>query len=151
MSIETELQDKLKQAMRAKDAVAANVIRMVKTKVMERRTAKGFSGEVDDALFLEVIATYAKSLTKARQEFANAGDRGAESVAELDVELAFLKQYLPEQMDESKVREAVSAAIAELGADSPKMSGRVVGAVMKKHKGVVSAQDVKRIAEELLS
>ena len=150
MSIEAELQSKLKEALRAKDSKTANVIRMVKSRVTERRTAKGFDGEVDDKLHLAVIAAYAKSLSKARVEFEVAGERGAESIAELNFELAFLKQYLPEQMDEAQVREAVKIAIEELGASDVKMAGRVVGAVMKKHKGVAPAPLVKKIAEALL-
>ena len=49
------------------------------------------------------------------------------------------------------MREVVATAIAELGATDPKMAGRVVGAVMKTHKGLVEAQLVKRVATELLS
>lgn len=151
MSIQEDLRAKLTAAIRASDRATANVIRMVDTRVMERRTAKGFKGEVDDALYLEVIAAYAKSLEKARAEYEAAGDRGRDQVAELDFEINFLRQYLPEPLGEPEVRAAVRQAITELGADSPKMAGRVVGQVMKKHKGLVEAGTVKRLAEEELS
>ncbi len=151
MSIEEEFQKRLTETMKAKDLKTANIIRMIKTRVMERRTAKNFSGEVDDALYLEVIAAYAKSIEKSRKDFQSAGDKGASALADIDFELAFLKEWLPEQMPEPAVRDAVKTAIAELGATDPKMSGRVVGAVMKKHKGVVSAALVKQIATELLT
>jgi len=123
---------------------------MIKTKVMERRTAKGFKGEVDDALYLEVIASYRKSLVKARKEFEAAGERGAEQIADLDFEIELCSAYLPQQMDETQVRVEVKAAIAELGATDPKMKGRVVGAVMKKNKGLVEASLVQKIVSELL-
>ena len=51
---------------------------------------------------------------------------------------------------EDAVRTAVTEAIAELGATDPKMAGRVVGAVMKKHKGVVEASLVKKLVSEQL-
>lgn len=152
MSIQQELRDKLTAAIRAKDLKTANVIRMVDTKVMERRTAKGFKGEVDDALYTDVIGAYKKSLVKARGEFEKAGDSAAEQIADLDFEIEFLGQFLPEPLGEDAVREAVRAAIAELGATDQKMAGRIIGAVMKKHKGLVEAPMVKKlIAEELKS
>ncbi|MBM4320413.1 MAG: hypothetical protein FJ125_10730, partial [Deltaproteobacteria bacterium] len=73
MSVEEDLRKQLTQAMKAKDLRTANVLRMISTKVMERRTAKGFQGAVDDALYLDVIAAYRKSLVKAREEYVAAG------------------------------------------------------------------------------
>ena len=63
------LDDKLKDSMRARDEPMLNLVRMLKTKMMERRTAPGFSGTIDDALWLEVISAYAKSAEKAVGEF----------------------------------------------------------------------------------
>jgi len=71
-----QLREQLTAAIKAKDLPTANLIRMINTKIMERRTAKGFSGTVDDALILDVIATYKKSMEKARAEYFAAGDRG---------------------------------------------------------------------------
>jgi uncharacterized protein YqeY len=148
MSIEQQLKDKFKECMKAKDLKTANVVRMIMSRVTEKRTSKGFSGEVDDKLYLEVIAAYKKSLDKAKKEFAAAGEKGAEQIAELDFETDFCQQFLPEQLGEDAVRAAVKEAIAELGGADPKMSGRIVGAVMKKHKGLVEAALVKKLVEE---
>jgi uncharacterized protein len=154
MSIEADLRKQLTEAIRAKDLRTANIIRMVNTKVMERRTARGFSGEVDDALYLDVIGAYRKSLEKARKEFEAAGARGAEPIAELDFEIAALKGFLagrvPEELAPEELRAAVREAIAELGVTDPKMAGRVVGQVMKKHKGRAEPAAVKQMAEEEL-
>jgi uncharacterized protein YqeY len=54
-------------------------------------------------------------------------------------------------MSADEARAAVKAAIAELGTADPKQAGRVVGAVMKKHKGLVDAALVKQLAEEALA
>ena len=61
MSIQEDLTTRMKDAMRAKDKPMLNLIRMLKSKMGEKTTAKGFSGEVDDALWIEVITRYAKS------------------------------------------------------------------------------------------
>ena len=92
MSIEADLKAGQIAAMKAKDSATANVIKMIRTKVTEKRTAKGFSGDVDDALYVQVIGAYKKSLEKARVEFVKAGDKGADSVADLDHEIAFCQK-----------------------------------------------------------
>jgi uncharacterized protein len=151
MPMEQDLRARLTDAMKAKDLRTANVIRMINTKVMERRTAKGFTGQIDDALYLEVISAYRKSLVKAKEEYVAAGDRGKEQAAELTWEIEFCDALLPKGLSTDELRAAVRAAIAATGAKDPKMAGRIVGEVMKLHKGRAEAAEVKKLAEEELS
>ncbi len=150
MPIEADLKTKLFAAMKAKDSATSNVIKMIRSKVGEKKTAKGFDGDVDDSLFEGVIAAYKKSLEKARVEFEKVGDKGLEAIAELDHDIEFCKQYLPTQMSEEEVRVAVKAVITEMGNVTAKMSGRIVGAVMKLHRGVADAKTVKSVVESEL-
>ena len=150
MPLEQQLTDALKQAMRDKDQATADVVRMIKTKIMERRTAKGFSGQVDDALVTDVIGAYRKQLLKAVEEFDKLGDKGKEQADQLKFEIAFCEKFLPKGMDEAALRALVKERIAALGVNDPKQVGRLVGDIMKSHKGQVEAGDVKRIAEETL-
>ena len=132
------------------DAPTAAVVRMLKTKIQERRTAKGASGQVDDALVLDVIGAYRKQLQKALAEFDKVGERGVAQAAVLRFEIEFCERYLPKAMDEAGVRALVRERIAALGIADPKQAGRLVGDIMKTHKGQVEAGDVKRVADELL-
>ena len=150
MALEQTLTDTLIQAIKAKDSKTADVVRMIKTKIQERRTAKGASGQVDDALVLDVIGAYRKQLQKAVAEFEKVGERGAAQAAVLRFEIEFCERFLPKTMDEAGVRVLVRERIAALGITDPKQAGRLVGDVMKTHKGQVEAGDVKRVAEELL-
>jgi uncharacterized protein len=150
MGLEQQLNDTLKQAMLGKDQKTADVVRMIKTKIMERRTAKGFSGTVDDALVGEVIAAYRKQLLKAIEEFEKLGEKGAEQAAQMKFEVGFCETFLPKGLDDAALRALVKERIATLGVNDPKQAGRLVGDIMKSHKGQVEAADVKRIAEELL-
>ena len=150
MALEQTLNDTLTQAIKAHDAPTAAVVRMLKTKIQERRTAKGSSGQVDDALVLDVIGAYRKQLQKALAEYDRAGEKGAAQAAVLRFEIEFCERYLPRTMDEASVRALVKERIAALGVVDPKQVGRLVGDVMKTHKGQVEAADVKRVAEELL-
>jgi uncharacterized protein YqeY len=151
MSIEEELRKQLTAAIKAKDLRTADVIRMVNTEVMKRRTAAGFSGQVDDALHVDVISAYKKSMEKARPQYEAAGERGREHLDQIDFETRFLDQFLPKGLSEDQVRDAVMTAIAETGATDVKAVGKVVGAVMKKHKGQVDAAQVKDLATAALT
>jgi hypothetical protein len=151
MTLEQTLDDTLRQAMKNKDGPTTDVVRMLKTKLQERRTAKGFAGAVDDALVLDVIGAYRKQLQKAIAEYEKIGERGAGQAAQLRFELEFCERYLPKGMDETAVRALVKERLAALGITDAKQAGRLVGDIMKTHKGQVEAGDVKRIAEELLA
>jgi hypothetical protein len=124
---------------------------MLKTRIMERRTAKGFGGTVDDALVTDVIGAYRKQLQKALVEFERLGERGAGQAAELRFEIAVCEGYLPRELDEATLRALIRERIAALGITDVKQAGRLVGDVMKTHKGQVDAAAVRRMAEELLT
>jgi uncharacterized protein YqeY len=154
MPLEEDLKKQLVDAMKAKDQKTADAIRMIKTKIMEKRTSAGFAASgavVDDALIVDVIATYRKSLVKAQGEFLAAGERGKAQADELGWEIAFLEKYLPKKLGGDELRAIVMAAIAAANVTDPKQAGRVVGEVMKQHKGLVEAADVKKLVEEELA
>src|SRR4030095_5463218 len=107
MPLEQQLNDTLTKAIKEKDAPTADVVRMIKSRLGERRTAKGFSGTVDDALVLDVISAYRKQLQKALVEFEKVGERGAAHAAQLRFELEFCDRFLPKGMDEAGLRARV--------------------------------------------
>jgi uncharacterized protein YqeY len=150
-NLEVQLREQLTSALKAKDLKTANLIRMINTKIMERRTAKDFKGEVDDALVLDVIGAYKKQMEKAKVDFAAAGERGKEQLAELEFEVAWCAKWLPAQVGEAELREAVAKIVAELPQKDPKMAGRVIGAIKKQFGDRADAQLTKKIAEELLT
>jgi len=151
MGLEQTLSDTLTQAIRAKDTRTADVVRMLKTRLQERRTAKGFTGTVDDALVVDVIGAYRRQLQKALAEYEKLGERGAAQAAQLAFEVAYCERFLPKGLDAAALRALVRERLGALGVTDPKQVGRLVGDVMKTHKGQVEAAEVKRVAEELLT
>ena len=150
MSIEAEIGELLKESIRTRDMRTADCVRMIKTKHMERRTAAGFKGPLDDALWLDVIASYQKQLRKTREEYVAVGERGAAALPQIDFEIELCGRFLPKAADEGEVRAAVRETIARTGASDPKQVGRVVGEIMKANKGRFEAALVKRLVEEEL-
>lgn len=150
-NLEGQLREQLTAAIKAKDLRTANLIRMINTKIMERRTAKGFTGTVDDALILDVISAYKKQMEKAKSEFAAAGDRAKDQIAEIDFEIGWCQKWLPQAASEEELRGAVEKAVAELPQKDPKMAGRVIGAIKKQFGDRADAQLVKKLADEILA
>jgi hypothetical protein len=149
--IETQLQDLLKESMRNRDTRTADCVRMIKTKHMERRTAAGFKGPLDDALWLDVIAAYQKQLRKAREEYAGLGERGAEKLPQLDFEIEVCARFLPQLAGEDEVRAAVKEAIVRLAVTDSRQAGKVLGDIMKTQKGKFDPAMVKRLVEAELA
>jgi hypothetical protein len=150
MALEQQLNEALTNAIRGKDQRSADVLRMLKSRLQERRTARGFSGTVDDALVLDVIGAYRKQLQKALGEYEKLGERGAAQAAQLRLEIEFCERWLPKGLEAGALRALVQERLQALGITDAKQIGRLVGDVMKTHKGQVDAADVKKIAEELL-
>jgi hypothetical protein len=151
MSLEQTLNDTLTQAIRDKDQRTADVVRMIKSRVTERRTAKGFSGQIDDAAVQDVISAYRKSLQKALPDYDKVGERGRAQAEQLRWEIDVLARWLPKGLDETALRSLVRERLTALNITDAKQVGRLMGDIMKTHKGQVDTADVKRIAEELLS
>jgi len=151
MSIEAQIGELLKESIRTRDMRTADCVRMIKTKHMERRTAAGFKGPLDDALWLDVISSYQKQLRKTREEYVAVGERGAAALPQIDFEIELCGRFLPKAADEGEVRAAVRETIARTGASDPKQAGRVVGEIMKANKGRFEAALVKRLVDEELS
>lgn len=151
MTLLEKIDAKLHEAMKAHDPQTTDCLRMLKSKITEKRTSAGFKGEVTDAVVQEVAAAYAKQLIRAMAEFEKAGEAGREHIQRLQWEIDYLSEYLPKHLDEAATRAIVEEAIRETGATSPAQSGRVIGMVMKGHNDEVDGALVRRLVEEILS
>ena len=129
MSIESALKDELKRGMKARDQATLDVVRMIRSKVQEATTAKGFSGEVNDALYMEVIQRYVKQMKKALPDYVAQGERGAEMVEKLEWEVSYLEKFLPQKLGEAETMALVQAAIEATGATDMKQMGMLMGKV----------------------
>jgi uncharacterized protein len=150
MSIRDELRAELKDAMRGRDQRRLDVIRLVETELSMAKTAPGFKGEIDDALYVQVIHAYVKKMDKARQGYETFGERGKEMADKLAFEIAYLSRWLPHKLSEQETRELIRQTIAELGITDPKQSGRLVGHLMKARGSDLDGALASRLAKEAL-
>ena len=150
MGIKEDLAAELVDALKAKDQPRKDAIRSVETDVARAKSEAGFEGEVDDELYVKVIASYVKKMSKAVSEYEDLGERGQEMAGKLRFETEYLSRWLPEKMSEDETRDLVATAIGELGVDDPSQSGQVMGHIMKTHKSAVDGSLVKRLVGEAL-
>lgn len=149
MSIEQRLRDDQKTAMKTRDAATLNAIRSIQTEVATAKAAPGFKGESDDELFIKVIGTYVKRITKSKAEYDTMGERGAEQADKLGFEIAYLDQYLPKKLNEQDTRMLIEQTMADIGADASMPAGQIVGAVMRSGRDLDGAL-VNRLVRETL-
>ena len=150
MPIHDEMVAELREAMKAKDRPRINVVRQIETDVSVAKAAPGYSGEADDELYLSVIKRYVKKMEKARREYEALGELGADQANKLAYEVEYLSRWLPTSLGADETKALVDAAIVELGAEDPKMTGRVIGHLMKS--GVeFDGATVARLVKEALA
>ena len=150
-TIGPKLNASMKEAMKAKDKATLVTVRMVKAAMQSRVNDSKTPLEVDDKLWVEVIASYVKKLDKSAEEYKKVGERGQEKLDEIDGEKAFLKPFLPTQIEGEELAAIVSQIVESTGANSPKDTGRVMGAVMKEYKGRVDSKAVKDLVAKALN
>jgi len=139
-----KLNNDLTNAMKAKDSFRLDVIRMMKSKVLNVNAR----GDLPDAEILKILQKYAKSLKDAIEETKKVNR--PEAVKKLEAELKIVEEYLPKMLSETEVRDAVAKIIAEVGATSPKETGKVMKAVMGKGLNVDGSM-VSKIVSQLLN
>jgi len=150
MSIQAELVAELRDAMRARDRRRLDVIRLVESEVSRTKTEPGFDGEVNDALYVRVIAAYQKKMDKARREYLELGERGRAMAEKLAFEIDYLARWSPSKLSEAETQQLVATTIAELGASGTKDAGKVIGQLLKTRKDDLDGALVNRLVRAAL-
>jgi uncharacterized protein YqeY len=146
------LNEAMKDAMRAKDAARLGALRMVLAAIKDRDIAARTADSREGISESDVIAVMQK-MVKQRREAADAFDQGGrpELAASERAEIAVIESYLPRQMDEAAIIEAVKAAIAELGAREMKDMGKVIALLRDRHAGMMDMSKVSPIVKSQLA
>ena len=148
MTLKEQLMADFKEAMKAKDEVRKNTISFARAAIKQYEVDN--RQELDDEGIIAILSKQVKMRKDALSDFEKAGrtDLADDYKAEIEI----LTNYLPEQMDESKIKEVVQAAADEMGMEKDRKNmGKLMGAVMKKVKGLADGNDVRKAVEEFLS
>ncbi len=149
MSLEQQIMTDLKAAMLAKNEAALRGLRAIKSAILLAKTADGKVGEItqdDEIKLLQKLAKQRKDsleifITQHREDLA---------LKERE-ELAIIEKFLPKQMDENELREALKSIIITTGASSPADMGKVMGAATKQFAGKADGKLISSLVKELLA
>ena len=131
MSLVTDVNTRITQAMKAHDQVTLSTFRMLKSALMNKEVEKGRA--LDDAEALQVVGTLIKQRRESIEQFQKGGR--PDLVAKEQGELALLDALMPPALTEAELLVAVDAAIATTAASGMKDIGRVMKAVMASLAG----------------
>ena len=149
MALEQQIQEDIKTAMKAKDAVATAATRAIKGEILLFKTSEGGSKEVTDGDILKMIQKLIKQRKESAEQFTAAG---RQELADNELaEAAGMEKYLPKQLSEAEVEEKIKAIIAEVGATSIKDMGKVMGAANKVLAGQSDGRTISTVVKRLLS
>jgi uncharacterized protein YqeY len=144
----SELKERLRadltNAMKARDELSLDTLRMLLTAVTNEEVAGSAARELTDEDILKVINREAKKRREAAEAFAGAGR--AEQASRERAEEGVLLAYLPQQLDDPELAALVAGAIAEAGATEPRQMGLVMKIVTPQ---VAGRADGKRVSDEV--
>jgi uncharacterized protein YqeY len=147
MSLSKQLNEAMKEAMRAKDSLRLNTIRQIRTSVKNKEIDE--RRELDDQEIIGVISM----LVKQRKESAQLYREGArpELAEKEEQELAVLQEFLPAQLGEEEIRSIIEEAVTETGAASVKDMGKVMKVVTGRTLGRADGRLVSELVKVRLS
>ncbi|MCX8996533.1 GatB/YqeY domain-containing protein [Rhizobiaceae bacterium BDR2-2] len=148
--IRDTLTSAMKEAMKAKDTVRLSTVRLIQTAVKDRDIAHRGAGKdpVTDDEILQILT----KMIKQREESAKIYDDGgrAELAAQERAEIEIIRDFMPQQLDDAKVREIIAAVIAETGAEGLRDMGKVIGTLKERYPGQIDFAKASGVVKELL-
>ncbi|CAI8417648.1 MAG: Uncharacterised protein [Polaribacter sejongensis] len=148
MSLQKQVMDKMKEAMKAKDTVALQALRAVKSAFLLAKTATGVQEEITEEQALKIIQKQVKQRKDSAAIFIKQ-DREDLAVPEL-AEIVVLEQFLPEALSEEEIEKVVLETIAKLGASGMKDMGKVMGAVSNQLSGQADGKIISVLVKKKL-
>jgi len=146
MDTKTRLENALKDAMRAGDAVGKRTVRMALAAIKQAEIDR--QETLDESAVLALLQKELKTRRESLEEAQNAGR--ADIVAEIEAEIKIVQGFLPQALSLDELKALAEAAIAETGAASPADMGKVMKLLMPRIQGRAPGDQVSQAVRELL-
>lgn len=146
MALKDRILEDMKKAMRDKDTVARDTLRMVRSELGNRSVELGRDLKEDEEVAVLKKAVKSRQETIAQYEEGGRGDAAENERREIEI----IEQYLPKQLSEDETRAAVEAIKDELGLSGKKDMGALMKELKSRHGGAVDGKTASKIAQEVL-
>ena len=148
MSLSTQIMDSMKEAMRAKDTVALEALRAIKSEILLAQTASGSKEEITEADEIKILQKLVK-MRKDSYEIFTTQNRADLAEPEL-AQIAVIEKFLPVQLSEAEVEAIIAKIIAETGASGIASMGKVMGLASAQIGGQAEGKTISTIVKKLL-
>ena len=149
MSLQTQINEEIKTAMKAKDTVALETLRAIKAAILLAQTESGAKEELSKDDEIKLL----QRLVKQRKESARIyTEQGREDLAQPELEQAkIIEKFLPAQLSEEEIREIISKIIADTGINGIAQMGQLMGEANKRMAGQADGKTISTVVKSLLS
>ncbi|MGL2995305.1 GatB/YqeY domain-containing protein [Flavobacterium sp. TSSA_36] len=149
MSLSVRIMDEIKNAMRAKNTLALEALRAVKSGILLAQTESGAKEEITEEEEIKLL----QRLVKQRKDSAAIyTEQGRADLAEPELlQAAVIEQFLPAQLSEAEVEEVVAKIIADNGASGMAAMGKVMGLASAELAGKADGKTISTLVKKLLS
>lgn len=149
MSLQAKVMEELKEAMKAKNTVALESLRAIKSAILLAKTEAGATEELTEADELKLL----QKLVKQRKDSAALySQQGREDLAQPELaQMAVIEKFLPKQLTEEEITAAVKGFIADVGVTTAKDMGKVMGVASKALAGKADGKLISEIVKKLLA
>ncbi len=145
--LHTRIQDDLHTAMKARDALRRDTLRLVQAAIKNAEIEK--RAPLDEPAVAAVLQKQVKQRQESIVQFQQGGRQ--DLVDKEQAEMAILETYLPEQLSRDDILTSVQARIAQVGATGPQDKGKVMGPLMAELRGKADGRLVNEVVDELLN
>ena len=148
MSLSTQIMEEIKNAMRAKDTIALEALRAIKSELLLAQTATGSKEEISEDDEIKIL----QRLVKMRKDSAGIfTTQNRLDLAEPELaQIAIIEKFLPAQLSEAEIEAIVSKIIAETGASGIASMGNVMGLASAQIGGQAEGKTISAIVKKLL-
>lgn len=149
MSLSAKIMDEMKNAMRAKDTVALEALRAIKSAILLAQTESGAKEELSADEEIKLL----QRLVKQRKDSAAIyTDQNRPDLAEPEIaQVAVIEKFLPAQLSEAEVEEIIAKIIADGGFSGMAAMGQVMGAASKALAGQADGKTISNVVKKLLA
>ena len=149
MSLQKQIMEELKMAMKSKDVVALQALRAVKSAFLLAKTETGAGDDLTEDQEMKIIQKQVKQRKDSASIFVN---QGRQDLADPELaEIAVLEKFLPEALSEEAIEKVVLETIAKTGAEGMKDMGKVMGMVSKQLAGQADGKTISGIVRKNLA
>ena len=149
MSLEANVMNEMKDAMKAKDEAALRSLRAIKAEIIKAKTEPGANGQITPETELKLLQRMAKQRKDSLEIFQQQSRHDLAKKEE--EELAVIERFLPKQLSNEELREILMTIINDVGASTPNEMGKVMAVASKQLAGKADGKSISAAVKELLA